>query len=93
MNYQLIISPEAEFDVQDAFEWYEQSNTGLGSEFVHNFVKLKLFFFSNKKREKGEEKSFPSTQGAFEVQSLLSINRYKSNQLMQLVVIIRALIE
>ena len=34
MNYQLIISPEAEFDIQDAFEWYEQSSTGLGSEFI-----------------------------------------------------------
>jgi len=34
MNYQLLISPEAEFDIQDAFEWYEQSSTGLGSEFV-----------------------------------------------------------
>jgi plasmid stabilization system protein ParE len=34
MSYQLIISPEAEFDIQDAFEWYEQRSLGLGSEFV-----------------------------------------------------------
>jgi plasmid stabilization system protein ParE len=34
MSYQVIISPEAEFDIQDAFEWYEQRNSGLGSEFV-----------------------------------------------------------
>ncbi|MBC1236618.1 type II toxin-antitoxin system RelE/ParE family toxin [Nostoc sp. 2RC] len=34
MNYQLIISPEAELDIQDAFEWYEQRYSGLGSEFV-----------------------------------------------------------
>lgn len=34
MNYQLIISPEAELDIQDAFEWYEQRDPGLGSEFI-----------------------------------------------------------
>ena len=34
MIYQLIISPEAELDLQDAFEWYEQASSGLGSEFV-----------------------------------------------------------
>ncbi len=32
--YQLIISPEAELDIQDGFEWYEQHSSGLGSEFV-----------------------------------------------------------
>ncbi|MBF2015868.1 MAG: type II toxin-antitoxin system RelE/ParE family toxin [Rivularia sp. T60_A2020_040] len=34
MSYQLIISPEAEFDIEDAFKWYEESSSGLGSEFV-----------------------------------------------------------
>ena len=34
MSYQLIISPEAELDIQDAFEWYEQRDSGVGSEFV-----------------------------------------------------------
>ena len=34
MNYRLIIRPEAELDIQDAFEWYEAQNSGLGSEFV-----------------------------------------------------------
>jgi plasmid stabilization system protein ParE len=34
MNYQLIISPEAELDIQNAFEWYEQRDSGVGSEFV-----------------------------------------------------------
>ncbi|MDZ8085961.1 MAG: type II toxin-antitoxin system RelE/ParE family toxin [Nostoc sp. DedQUE12b] len=34
MSYQLIISPEAEVDIQDAFEWYEQRESGVGSEFV-----------------------------------------------------------
>lgn len=34
MSYKLIIQPEAEYDIQDAFEWYESKNPGLGSEFV-----------------------------------------------------------
>ena len=34
MNYNLIIQPEAEYDIQNAFEWYESQNPGLGSEFV-----------------------------------------------------------
>lgn len=34
MIYRLIISPEAELDIQDAFKWYEQGSSGLGSEFV-----------------------------------------------------------
>ncbi len=34
MSYNLIIQPEAEYDIQDAFEWYESQNPGLGSEFV-----------------------------------------------------------
>ncbi len=34
MNYRLIIRPEAEFDLEDAFAWYESQETGLGSEFV-----------------------------------------------------------
>jgi plasmid stabilization system protein ParE len=34
MNYRLIIRPQAEFDLEDAFAWYELQETGLGSEFV-----------------------------------------------------------
>jgi plasmid stabilization system protein ParE len=34
MNYRLIIRPEAEFDLEDAFTWYESQEPGLGSEFV-----------------------------------------------------------
>jgi plasmid stabilization system protein ParE len=33
-KYRLIIRPEAEFDIQDAFEYYESQSPGLGSEFV-----------------------------------------------------------
>ena len=34
MSYRLIIRPEAELDLEDAFIWYESQETGLGSEFV-----------------------------------------------------------
>jgi plasmid stabilization system protein ParE len=34
MSYRLIIRPEAELDIQDAFEWYEAQAPGLGSEFI-----------------------------------------------------------
>ena len=34
MSYRLIIRPEAELDIQDAFEWYDAQTLGLGSEFV-----------------------------------------------------------
>ncbi len=34
MSYNLIIRPEAELDIQDAFEWYETQVPGLESEFV-----------------------------------------------------------
>ena len=34
MTYRLIIRPEAELDIQDAFEWYETQIAGLGSEFI-----------------------------------------------------------
>ncbi|MBU7586778.1 MAG: type II toxin-antitoxin system RelE/ParE family toxin [Nostoc sp. TH1S01] len=34
MMYQLIVSPEAELNIQNGFEWYEQRSSGLGSEFV-----------------------------------------------------------
>jgi len=34
MSYKLIIRPEAEWDIQTAFEWYEAQTAGLGSEFI-----------------------------------------------------------
>jgi plasmid stabilization system protein ParE len=34
MNYKLIIRPEAELDLEEAFVWYESQDIGLGSEFV-----------------------------------------------------------
>ncbi len=34
MTYSLIIKPEAEGDLQDALEWYEEQRAGLGEEFL-----------------------------------------------------------
>lgn len=34
MSNSLIIRPEAELDIQDAFVWYEAQSPQLGSEFV-----------------------------------------------------------
>lgn len=34
MSYSLLIRPEAELDIQDAYQFYESRSQGLGSEFV-----------------------------------------------------------
>lgn len=34
MKYSLIVRPEAEQDIQEAFNWYEQRVLGLGREFL-----------------------------------------------------------
>ncbi len=34
MNYKLIIRPEAEAELEEAFAWYEQQVAGLGSQFL-----------------------------------------------------------
>ncbi|MEN8447100.1 MAG: type II toxin-antitoxin system RelE/ParE family toxin [Cyanobacteria bacterium J06555_13] len=34
MTYSLIIQAKAELDIQDAYQYYEQRDPGLGSEFV-----------------------------------------------------------
>ena len=34
MRYRLIIRPEAEADIQEAFNWYECHVPGLGAEFL-----------------------------------------------------------
>ena len=34
MNYALKIQHEAVIDIQEAFEWYEMQQTGLGFEFI-----------------------------------------------------------
>ncbi len=34
MSFSIIIRPDAELDIQDAFEWYEAKALGLGSEFI-----------------------------------------------------------
>ena len=37
MNYKISIQPEAEFDFEEAFKWYEEKSRGLGSEFIPAF--------------------------------------------------------
>ena len=34
MNYQLIIRPEAELDIEESYNWYEDQAMGLGDEFL-----------------------------------------------------------
>lgn len=34
MAAKLIFAPEVEFDIQEAFDWYEKRRTGLGEEFL-----------------------------------------------------------
>jgi plasmid stabilization system protein ParE len=34
MNYRLIVRPEAEADLAEAAEWYEERRVGLGVEFI-----------------------------------------------------------
>ncbi|MEO8499061.1 MAG: type II toxin-antitoxin system RelE/ParE family toxin [Planctomycetota bacterium] len=34
MTYELIIEPEAEFDLEQAVNWYNAQRTGLGLEFL-----------------------------------------------------------
>lgn len=34
MNYRLLIQPEAELDLEEAYNWYEKGSSGLGSEFI-----------------------------------------------------------
>ncbi len=34
MKYQLIIQSEAQFDIEDAFDWYNTQDSKLASEFV-----------------------------------------------------------
>ena len=33
MNYKIIVRPEAEADLEEAFVWYEHQVIGLGSQF------------------------------------------------------------
>jgi plasmid stabilization system protein ParE len=34
MNYRLVIRPEAEDDLKEAFSWYEDKRNGLGYDFL-----------------------------------------------------------
>ncbi len=34
MTYKIIVRPEAEREIQEAFDWYENRSEGLGAEFL-----------------------------------------------------------
>ena len=34
MKYQVVVRPEAEEDLKEAFSWYEDNRTGLGYDFL-----------------------------------------------------------
>ena len=34
MNYELIVRTEAEQEIEEAYNWYEEQSTGLGKEFL-----------------------------------------------------------
>jgi toxin ParE1/3/4 len=34
MTYRIIVRPEAEREIQEAFDWYEERSEGLGAEFL-----------------------------------------------------------
>ena len=34
MTYSVIVRPEAEREIQEAFDWYEERSEGLGTEFL-----------------------------------------------------------
>ena len=35
MSFTLIVKPEAEEDLQAAYDWYEEQQSGLGESFLH----------------------------------------------------------
>lgn len=34
MNYEVLLRPEAEADIGEAYQWYEEQTEGLGEEFL-----------------------------------------------------------
>ena len=34
MTYEILVRPEAEREIQEAFDWYEERGEGLGAEFL-----------------------------------------------------------
>jgi plasmid stabilization system protein ParE len=40
MHYKLSIRPDAKYDANEAFVWYESKRTGLGDEFVASLREL-----------------------------------------------------
>jgi plasmid stabilization system protein ParE len=40
VTYRLVLRPEADAEVAEAARWYEERRSGLGGEFLENFVEL-----------------------------------------------------
>lgn len=36
MNYEVLLRPEAEADITEAYRWYEKQDEGLGEEFLRS---------------------------------------------------------
>ena len=49
LNYRLLLSQEAESDIQEAVEWYENQRGGLGFEFALAFEESLQFLETNPK--------------------------------------------
>ncbi|MCP5502203.1 MAG: type II toxin-antitoxin system RelE/ParE family toxin [Leptospiraceae bacterium] len=48
-NYKILLSPEAEMDIEEAVEWYENQKETLGLEFAMDFENALKFLYSNPK--------------------------------------------
>ncbi|MGZ5053033.1 MAG: type II toxin-antitoxin system RelE/ParE family toxin [Methylobacter sp.] len=68
MNHPVIVSPEAENDLKEAFSWYENIRTGLGHDFLLqvdagiNFIKRnpEIYPIEYKETRKHIIKRFPN---------------------------------
>ena len=61
MTFLLVIQPEAEADIEQAFDWYEEKRTGLGDDFVER-VEQTLADLANDPYRRLER--FPETRRA-----------------------------
>ncbi|MGH2574722.1 MAG: type II toxin-antitoxin system RelE/ParE family toxin [Ignavibacteria bacterium] len=67
MNFELIVRPDAESDIEEAYEWYEERSKGLGEEFINEVDDCLLRIQTNpniyskvyKKTHRGLLKKFP----------------------------------
>ena len=46
MKYRVIVRPEAEHDLKEAFSWYEDNRTGLGYDFLIKRFPYKIIYLA-----------------------------------------------